>query len=474
MTNMNQEEILTTLSLYFPGTFKEGASFLETEKGIQLVSRLANMPSSPLSLTHVNQLLHLNQEAGISDGFLKYYFLIEPLSHPYPVNKIHSETIQPHDTGIVSLKQLKWGIHRFFIDALLFYGDIRSAYRDLRGKSYEELKKHFSSKCMPTVEMRARGSVLPLQNINPDDRYLIAELACKAYSAPLGEESSLIESELKKVYKGRGGGRVKIKDLIKLAEDANKDDLQAQLSFSFASEEFIEAEVSSEQELVDKISSVAERFKKAHKKALSNTEHYLSIVNELDAYVATSMRNREDFREMYRNCQTIFNDERLLPYNLRYFDPTCSAAQGHEDKGLIECLMVKCSKMLIYFAGEKESFGKDLEAGMALSFGKPVIIYCQPTNEGEKRMKFFRDIHPLSRLIDVETGVAVGAMITNNIDTVVKLIDRIFSNQMEYDLLQKGDAYFRLREHLTGSIVRLQTNSAILRESFWNYYHKVP
>ena len=86
-------------------------------------------------------------------------------------------------------------------------------------------------------------------------------------------------------------------------------------------------------------------------------------------------------------------------------------------------------------------------------------------------MKFFRDIHPLSRLIDVETGVAVGAMITNNINTVVKLIDRIFSNQMEYDLLQKGDAYFRLRERLTGSIVRLQTNSAILRESFWNYYH---
>ena len=41
-----------------------------------------------------------------------------------------------------------------------------------------------------------------------------------------------------------------------------------------------------------------------------------------------------------------------------------SAARGHEDKGLIECLMVKCAKVLIYTEGEKESYGKDAEAAM--------------------------------------------------------------------------------------------------------------
>jgi hypothetical protein len=50
-----------------------------------------------------------------------------------------------------------------------------------------------------------------------------------------------------------------------------------------------------------------------------------------------------------------------------------SAAEGHEDKGLIECLMVKCAKALVYCAGDRESYGKDAEAAIALSLGKPII-----------------------------------------------------------------------------------------------------
>ena len=71
---------------------------------------------------------------------------------------------------------------------------------------------------------------------------------------------------------------------------------------------------------------------------------------------------------MADTCERIFADTRLKQLNLRYFDPTLSAAAGHEDKGLIECLMVKCAKMLVYCAGERESYGKDAEAAMTLSF----------------------------------------------------------------------------------------------------------
>ena len=52
------------------------------------------------------------------------------------------------------------------------------------------------------------------------------------------------------------------------------------------------------------------------------------------------MRKREDFRAMAEFCNEIFQDEGLKDLKLRYFDPTRSAAIGHEDKGLIECLMV--------------------------------------------------------------------------------------------------------------------------------------
>src|SRR5207253_11121410 len=88
----------------------------------------------------------------------------------------------------------------------------------------------------------------------------------------------------------------------------------------------------------------------------------------------------------------------------------------------VECSMVKCAKVLIYTEGEKESYGKDAEAAMALSLGKPVIFYC---DRGVKT-SFYRNVHPLSRLIDFRLGVAVGAIVTDDIDEVAELLRRIF------------------------------------------------
>jgi hypothetical protein len=147
-----------------------------------------------------------------------------------------------------------------------------------------------------------------------------------------------------------------------------------------------------------------------------------------------------------------------------------SAAQSHEDKGLIECLMVKCAKVLIYMAGKSESYGKDAEAAMALSQGKPVIFLCDP----DVRTSFYRDVHPLSRLIDFRTGVAVGAIVTDNPEDVALLIDRIFANTMRYRLEKKRENYFLLKEQQTNSVVRIQTDDKLLTETFWNYYHSNP
>jgi hypothetical protein len=192
------------------------------------------------------------------------------------------------------------------------------------------------------------------------------------------------------------------------------------------------------------------------------------MANDLDVYVATSMRTRQQFRDMAQACDLIMSHSAVKHLNLRYFDPTISAARGHEDKGLIECLMVKCAKVLIYNAGDRDSYGKDAEAAMALSQGKPVIFLC----DEKDRLRFFGDVHPLSRLIDFQTGVVVGAMATSNIEDVALLLGRIFENRMEYKLEQPKKGYFRLKERLTGSTVRLQTNDDLLRETFWNCYHR--
>lgn len=107
---------------------------------------------------------------------------------------------------------------------------------------------------------------------------------------------------------------------------------------------------------------------------------------------------------------------------------------------------------------------------MALSLGKPVIFYC----DSERRHRFYRDVHPLSRLIEFDTGVAVGAVVTDELDEVSELLYRIFENKMVYELEQPKPDYLRLKEKMTSSVVRLQTNDVMLSETFWNYYHDRP
>jgi hypothetical protein len=199
--------------------------------------------------------------------------------------------------------------------------------------------------------MLHRGPALPLEPIAQDDRYLIAEQACKSLDAPGGGASELLL-----VLKGawadhlRKGGKVTAKELLQSAYvlDGFRE---RQGQFLFAADELLESEIRSEDELIERYNEIAHSFMRARKAALRNTELYLSMANDLDVYVATSMRTRQQFRTMAQTCEAIFSHSAVRHLHLRYFDPTMSAAQGHEDKGIIECLMVKCAKVLIYTAG---------------------------------------------------------------------------------------------------------------------------
>jgi hypothetical protein len=332
----------------------------------------------------------------------------------------------------------------------------------------KDLEEFFRSKRFDTDGMARRGPAIPLINIAKDSRYLISEMACKSYAAVDGRQSDLAAFLLEafSAHSATGGGKVTIRKLFDKAssEQKNKD---RQAEFLYSVDDILDEEVESVGQINEKYESVVNLFEKARRGALKNTEYFLSMVNDLDIYVATSMRDRSDFRKMADFCEKVFRAPSLKRLSLRYFDPTVSAAEGHEDKGLIECLMVKSAKVLVYCAGSKDSFGKDAEAAMALSLGKPVIFYC----DEDKRQRFFSEIHPLSRLIEFETGVAVGAMVTSSQDEVVALLGRIFENKMEYELKQRATG-LRLVEKLTGCTVRLQTRNSLLRETFWNYYHK--
>jgi hypothetical protein len=445
-------------------------SWLSGDFADAVLPRIASLSASPLSCSQMNQLLALSHQAELSEGAFRYYWLSAP-RHSYDVTALpHYHPSYVKVDRILSLDQLSWGLYRLYYDSLLYYGSVRNGYRLIRTQRYEDLASFFDSQRFPGDRMVHRGPTLPLQAIRQDDRYLIAEQACKSFEPPEGDQDMLL------VLKGawqehlqQGGGRVSAKALLEGAYVMSGFG-ERQGQFLFAADELLKSEIASEGDLIERYESIRYTFTSARKAALRNTELYLSMANDLDVYVATSMRAREQFRNMSRFCETVFSHSAVQHLNLRYFDPTLSAARGHEDKGLIECLMVKCAKVLIYTAGERDSYGKDAEAAMALSLGKPVIFYC----DEESKRRFFSEVHPLSRLIDFKTGVAVGVMATSSVDDVAVLLGRIFDNKMEYELVQPRPGYLRLRERLTGSTVRLQTDDQLLRETFWNRYNRPP
>lgn len=465
---MTKEELIKRFQLFSLGTGGIG-SWLMPDADYEIFERLSKISEKPLRKVQLNQLLVMGHEAPVSDGFFKYYWCSTSLNHPYDVSKIDCmPKYGVEEPEIKSLDEFIWGMIRIFIDSLLYWGNVRTGYRELRNKSYDELVDVFENKRFNTEEIIERGPFLELEKIAKDDRYLISEMACKSYEAKSKDEETLRDLLLAayKDHSGKYGGSISIGKLLS-SEYLKNNYKPRQTELSFSADAILDRVVDSEEDIIKEFDAIYNQFCRARKAALLNTKRYLSMVSDLDVYVATSMRTRQDFRDMASKTEQIFADPCLKDLELRYFDPTLSAADGHENKGLIECLMVKCAKVLIYCAGEKESYGKDAEAAMALSLGKPVIFLC----DHAQKARFYKEVHPLSRLIQFETGIAMGTIVADNEVDVSRLLERIFNNKMEYYLEHDGNGYLRLKERLTGSIIRIQTDDQLLNETFWNHYH---
>lgn len=442
-------------------------SLVHQEMPDEVVAGLARLDNGSITKVQLNQLFVLSRAGSMSDGFFTYYWRLAP-DHPYDVKNLprfDPAMIAGVEQNVISHDHLRWGLYRLYVDGLLYFGNVDTAFEFLRSKTLDDLKEFFVQKRFDTGAISARGPALSLQQIAKDDRYLISEMVCKTFG-DIPEEKEVAHNRLLEALRNHKGPPPTFRQLLEgISESGSGDRTQLLLSF----DDVLDASLVDERELTRRFDEQFNKFYEARQKASRNTELYLSMVNDLDVYVATSMRNRQNFRDMAEACDLIFGDDRLKDFHLRYFDPTMSAAKGHEDKGLIECLMVKCAKVLIYCEGEKESYGKDAEAAMALSLGKPVIFYC---DRGVKTA-FYRDVHPLSRLIDFRSGVAVGAIVSDSTSEVADLLERMFANDMRYEIRhhESRHGYLKLHEKITDSVVRLQTDDQLLTTTFWNNYH---
>jgi hypothetical protein len=464
---MKKEELIN----YFSDLMSDSrgiTGFVSENSSHYLFDALSKIEEVPLTKVQFDQLLSLQHVKTISDDFFRFYWLDIPEVHFYQVDAIE---IRSDIDAITSLKQLKWGFNRLFMDTIFVYGNIQKGYEALCQLNTTGIKEVFSQYIFNTSQIKRRGNTLHFEEIEKGDRYLISEMACKTF-ADLERKEDLI-SFLLLSYRNAVKNGVKypsFKDLLdgKYADDGGFKQM-SMFDLEFTLTEMLEYSIQSEEDLLEKARHLAERWSNAHTKALKNTELYLSLVSDLDVYVATSMRTKENFLNMAKFCELVFKSNKLKEYDLRYFDPTISAADSHVDKGLIECLMVKSARMLIYQAGDRDSFGKDVEAAMALCLGKPTIFYCS----SETKERFFRDVHPLSRLVNFDNGVAGGLIACKDVNEVIEIIHRLITNTMKYQITRRlpNSNYYLLEERITGSTIRVQTDNELLSSVFWNSYH---
>ncbi len=178
---MDKQEILQDFELFSLQSSGIG-SWLGPDTHSEVFTRLASIDQDPLSKVQLNQLLAFGHEAPVSDDFFRYYWLTAPQNHPYDVTRFPGfEEGWLGSPAITSLAHLRWGLYRLFTDGLLWLGNVRTGYRQLRSMTNEELCGFFHRRRFKTELIKERGPALPLEQISKDDRFLISEMACKSW-----------------------------------------------------------------------------------------------------------------------------------------------------------------------------------------------------------------------------------------------------------------------------------------------------
>jgi hypothetical protein len=221
---------------------------------------LLEISGTGLGYSQLNELLMLLGFDRITRGF--YQFLVDQSLEYKP------------GAAIRSLDQLVEGVTKFRKAALLFYGNIKFAFKTW-SRNADVLERELGRlRPVETIEYESRHDpVRPIDPIPGRDTYYLGYL---------------IERELRKRL------------------EANPHD----------------ADIREEERI--RVATV-ERGK-------ANHEAYLAS-DHLDVYVATSMRQRHEFLAVSRLTSEIFSHPELASLKLRWFDPTqayCRDSSGRE------------------------------------------------------------------------------------------------------------------------------------------------
>jgi hypothetical protein len=154
---MTKRQILAEMNLFSLSGDGIGG-WISERTDEELFQRLGRIPEEPLTKVQLNQLLVLGREAPLSDGFFQYYWLTASNEHTYNVMKLPGFQQQwLQSTAIMSLDHLKWGLYRLFVDGLLYFGNVRTAYRKLRTLTFDKLVSFYRQRRFDTQLIKQRG-----------------------------------------------------------------------------------------------------------------------------------------------------------------------------------------------------------------------------------------------------------------------------------------------------------------------------
>lgn len=229
---------------------------------------------------------------------------------------------------------------------------------------------------------------------------------------------------------------------------------------------------------------IKEDIKQAQEWGIENATTYLALAKDLDVYVAVTMKLEQDgddteLRKAYKFMKSVFEKPPIDGLNLCYFNPLKFYLGSPADRGLMECLLLKNAKVMLYLAGKDDSFGKNAELATMLVQGKPVIVYVPEGAEFEDRVKLFIDYHPLNFQVKLDTGVAYGVIVVRNDKECRDVIYNIFEDPFSLFLRktgiereEEGNYYLclQLENHVNKSRIRVITKDLYLTKAFWAFY----
>ena len=265
---MAKAEILRQFAIFSMPTGGIGG-WLTANTDDVVFDRLGRIADESLPAVQLNQLLVLGQEAPVEDGFFRYYWLEASKGHPYDLPPHKPEWLNSNGK-IVSLDHLQWGLRRLYVDGLLYFGNVRTAFRKLRDLPITDIENFFALKRFDTEAIMRRGPALPLRFIPKDDRYLISEMACKTYGDEPGDVGGLRSALVAafKSYVAAGHTSPTIRQLLE--DDLSGAALARQPEFIFSVDEVLDETVESESDLDEHFGAIAAKFSVAREAALDS------------------------------------------------------------------------------------------------------------------------------------------------------------------------------------------------------------